>query len=104
VLLVPAYPALHGVMDREYGHVRRYRQKDLIQKTRAAGFLVEKVFTLNFFGIFGWWLNGRVLKRRALPAGQLKLFESVAPLLTGLEDLLCPPLGLSLVVVAIKEG
>jgi len=102
VLLVPAHPFLFGTMDTEYGHVRRYVRKELLEKTRQAGFTIEGSFTLNLFGILGWALNGKLFRRRTLPTGQLKLFEKVAPLLTWIEDHLRVPLGLSWVVVGTK--
>ena len=36
---------------------------------------------MNRPGIFGWWLNGKVLRRRVLPRGQLFAFKFLLPLL-----------------------
>ena len=56
---------------------------------------------LNIFGRFGWWLNGRVLKRTHLPGGQSRLFDLFVPILRRLEPK-NPSRGLSLIAVGTK--
>lgn len=102
VLLVPAHPALYGTLDERLGHVRRYRAPELHRLLTAAGLEVERRFALNLFGIFGWWLNGRVLRRSLLPRNQLRLFDRLAPLFQRLERLTGQRVGLSIVFVGRK--
>lgn len=100
-LFVPADQKLFGTMDTQVGHFRRYSREELQQLMEAAGFVTEKLTYQNIFGRFGWWLNGRVLKRAHLPAGQSRMFDYVVPILRRLEPK-NPSRGLSLIAVGMK--
>lgn len=102
ILVVPAYQCLFNPLDANDGHFRRYERADLNEKLRTAGFSVVHESRFNLFGIFGWFLNGTILRRKDLPAGQMGLFNKVAPLLFWLEHLVGPPAGLSLLAVGTK--
>jgi hypothetical protein len=67
----------------------------------VAGFTIDTMRFLNRVAVPGWWLNSRVLKRRVLPKGQLRLFKWIMPLLR-LEEKHPPGFGLSLLVLARK--
>jgi glycosyltransferase involved in cell wall biosynthesis len=100
-LFVPADQKLFGTMDEQVGHFRRYSAEDLRRVIEAAGFVCEKVTYRNIFGRFGWWLNGRVLKRTHLPAGQSRIFDAAVPVLRRIEPK-SPSKGLSLIAIATK--
>jgi len=100
-LLVPAHPALFSSLDRSLDHFRRYSREGLESKLLRAGFKVERLRYFNLPGIVGWWLNGRILKRRALPGNQVRLFDLLVPLFR-LERRFGPPFGLSLIAIARK--
>jgi 2-polyprenyl-3-methyl-5-hydroxy-6-metoxy-1,4-benzoquinol methylase len=100
-LFVPADQKLFGTMDTQVGHFRRYSREELQRVIEAAGFVTEKLVYQNIFGRFGWWLNGRVLKRTHLPAGQSRLFDLAVPILRRIEPK-NPGKGLSLIAVATK--
>lgn len=100
-LLVPAHQLLYGEFDRAVGHFRRYEKRDLKEKLVRAGFSIR---TLKFFSIAAtlpWLINGRLLKRAYLPAGQTSLADRLVPLLK-LERFIGPPFGLSLIAIAHK--
>jgi SAM-dependent methyltransferase len=99
ILLVPAHPALYGTLDVHLQHFRRYRRHPLRELVTRSGFEVESIRYLNRPGVFGWWLNSRVLRRTVLPSGQLRLFRWLAPLLK-MEEKHPPRFGLSLLVLA----
>ena len=101
LVFVPADPNLFGTMDTQVGHVRRYTKESLQDVLASAGFEVRKIAYQNVFGRFGWWLNGRVLKRAHLPSGQSRLFDYLVPFLRATEPA-NPSKGLSLVAVARK--
>jgi glycosyltransferase involved in cell wall biosynthesis/phospholipid N-methyltransferase len=101
VLFVPADQKLFGTMDTQVGHFRRYDRDGLQRIIEAAGFISEKVTYRNVFGRFGWWLNGRVLKRNHLPGGQSRLFDLFVPILRRIEPE-SPSKGLSLIAIAQK--
>jgi glycosyltransferase involved in cell wall biosynthesis len=103
LVLVPRSMQLFGTLDTVLGHVRRYTDAELEQKLKAAGFAVEKIFTFNRIGVPGWWLNGRVLKRKHFGRFQLKLYDSLVWLWRLLEQVLPWP-GLSLIAVARKPA
>ena len=103
VLLVPAHARLYGSLDEHLRHFRRYEKAELEGKVREAGFVLEDLRFLNRPGVFGWYLNGRVLRRRVLPRGQLSLFKLVLPLLRS-EETNPPAWGLSLLAIARKDA
>ncbi|HEY6148467.1 MAG TPA: class I SAM-dependent methyltransferase, partial [Thermoanaerobaculia bacterium] len=100
-LLVPAMHRLFGTLDEQLRHFRRYEKEELAAKLRAAGFQIEDLRFLNRPGVFGWWLNGRVLRRRVLPRGQLRAFGLVLPFLRR-EEQNPPSYGMSLLAIARK--
>ena len=99
VLVVPAGAWLYGNMDSALEHRRRYTKQKIVALLSAEGFIIETVFSMNKAGVLGWWLNGKVLRRRSLGKVQLKLFNALVPVFR-LVDPLLPWTGLSLVVVA----
>jgi glycosyltransferase involved in cell wall biosynthesis len=103
VLLVPAMSALFGSLDIHLNHFRRYDRTGLLDLVTRAGFDVQTVRYLNRPGVFGWWLNSRVLRRRVLPRGQLAAFGLIQPLLK-LEENGNPSFGMSLLVLALKKS
>jgi len=98
VLLVPALPAIYGSIDRALGHHRRYTRADLIAKLERAGFRLVHIEYFNLAGIPGWWWAGRVLQRQTIPAGSLKLYDTLVPLFR-LERLIPWRVGQSLIAV-----
>jgi len=101
VLLVPALPWLYGSLDVALGHHRRYTRGELIEKFRGAGLRVRHLEYFNLAGLPGWWLAGRVLRRRLIPTGSLRLYDALVPLFR-LERVLPWRVGQSL--IAIGEG
>jgi glycosyltransferase involved in cell wall biosynthesis len=101
VLLVPAMKALYGTLDQHLHHYRRYADDELRDKVTAAGFRVETMRFLNRPAVPGWWINSRLLRRRVMPRGQLRVFKWIMPLLK-LEEHRPPSFGLSLLVLARK--
>jgi SAM-dependent methyltransferase len=102
VVLVPAIPALFGSMDEAVGHHRRYTRSGIENVLKAAGFSSVTTEWLNFAGIAGWFLNGRVLRRRAVPGLQLRVYDRISPVLARLEDQIRVPVGMSLLAVATR--
>jgi SAM-dependent methyltransferase len=100
VVLVPALPRLFGSLDEAVGHHRRYTPETLRAVIEANGFEIRTLEWLNLLGILGWYLNGKVLKRRVLPALQLRVYDRVAPVLARAEAMWKLPVGLSLIAVA----
>jgi SAM-dependent methyltransferase len=102
VLLVPQDPRLFGTLDEAVEHVRRYTRESLRDVVEREGFELETMFDFNRFTVPGWWLNGRLLKRRHFSRIQLKLMNSLAWLIRRLDRVL-PWQGVSLIAVARKR-
>ena len=103
MLLVPALKSLYGSLDEHLRHFRRYEKPELLEKLQKAGFAVEDCRFLNRLGAIGWWINGRLLKRRVLPRGQLAAFKLLMPFLKR-EEKNPPPAGMSLLAIARKPA
>ncbi len=103
VILVPALRALFGSLDVYLHHHRRYHKPELRRLFEDCGLTVDALFYFNFFGIFGWFLNARILRREILPAGQLRLFDRLAPTFRAIESVAPIPIGQSLIIAGTKR-
>ena len=103
VLIVPAFEALYGPIDRNLGHYRRYSKKGLYQLAKAAGFEVLTLRYMNSVGGIGWWVNARILKRTDQSEKQIRTFDRfIVPVLDWVESRLEFPFGQSLFVVLAR--
>ncbi len=103
ILFVPALQALFGSLDEAVGHYRRYTPSTLKAVLEQNGFDVAHCQWMNVVGIPGWFLNGRVLKKRVLPPLQLRVYDRIAPTLASLESRVSLPIGLSLLAVGKRR-
>ena len=71
-MLVPAFQALYGPIDRNLGHYRRYRRRELASLAERGGFAIAKMHYANFPGFFGWWLNARIFRRQEQSPAQIR--------------------------------
>ncbi|OGV34231.1 MAG: hypothetical protein A2020_04400 [Lentisphaerae bacterium GWF2_45_14] len=102
-VFVPAFMCLFGSMDRHLKHFRRYTKKDIANKLELAGFRIELMRYCNFAGFWGWFLNNRILKISSQKSSQIALFDKVIlPAQQFIENIIEPPLGQNLYVVAVK--
>ena len=76
----------------------------MAHKLELAGFVIEKQFYLNVLGVLGWFVNGRLLGQTVPPSGQLEWFNRLVPFLKWIERRIRPPIGLSLVSIARRDG
>ena len=103
VLLVPAFMALYGEIDRNLGHYRRYTRASMQATARQAGLAVRQMRFMNTVGFFGWWMNAKILRKTQQSEGQIAFFDRfVVPAMSRLERLVPPPFGQSLFVVLEK--
>jgi glycosyltransferase involved in cell wall biosynthesis len=75
IILVPADQNIYGTLDEALGHWRRYSEPQLVEQMRKAGFAVEPIIPFNRISRPGWWLNGKLLKRRVVSRNQLITFD-----------------------------
>jgi SAM-dependent methyltransferase len=104
LVFVPALQFLFGSMDVSYGHFRRYSLRELRKKLARTGFEVDYCRYLNLLGILGWWLNGKILKRKIIPKAQILLYDRIVWFTEKIEKFLPKPLGVSLFGVGRKPG
>jgi SAM-dependent methyltransferase len=103
VLLVPAFQALYGPIDKNLGHRRRYNRSMIGKLAASTGLRITKSHYMNAIGFFGWWANSHIFRREAQSEGQIEVFDRrVVPLLSRLESLVPPPFGQSLFAVLQK--
>lgn len=95
IILVPCGPNLYGTLDEVLGHFRRYTVEQLVDVSQRAGFAVEQVLKFNRPGVVGWWLNGKVLRRKKFGLAQIRLLNLLTPLFRLIDSSLpLPPLSI----------
>ncbi|MBV9762178.1 MAG: class I SAM-dependent methyltransferase [Acidobacteriaceae bacterium] len=102
IVLVPQGESVYGTMDETLGHYRRYSKAELEARMREAGFRAEGILEFNRITYPGWFLNGRILRRRSVSRVQLWLFDLLVPLWRRIDPHLpWPPT--SLIGVGVRE-
>jgi glycosyltransferase involved in cell wall biosynthesis len=103
IILVPCGPQLYGTLDEVLGHCRRYTIDQLVDVSQRAGFHVEQVLKFNRPGVVGWWLNGKILRRRKFGLAQIRLLNLLTPLFRLVDSWLpLPPL--SIIAILKKDA
>jgi SAM-dependent methyltransferase len=103
VLLTPAHAALYSAMDQNLGHHRRYGGLELERLVTEAGFHKVDWRYLNALGALGWFINGRLFRRRLLPSHQVRGFDWLIGWMK-MESRLKLPFGLSVLLTAEKPS
>lgn len=99
VLYVPGGQWLYSPIDDALGHLRRYSSELLRGQMERAGLKVTWLRQFNKSGVLGWFVNGKILRRRAFGRWQLKAFNAAVPLLRAVDRFL-PWSGLGWICVA----
>jgi len=95
IVLVPCGPRLYGTLDKVLGHHRRYTKAQFKALAARAGFHVEALISFNRFGSPAWWLNGQLLRRKTFGLWQIKMLNSLTPLVRAIDRFLpFPPLSI----------
>jgi len=103
ILIVPAFPSLHGPIDELLGHYRRYTRDSISRLALEVKLKVKTSHYMNAIGFLGWWTNAHLLKRQAQSAAQIEFFDRcIVPIASRIERWLYPPFGQSLFVVLEK--
>lgn len=103
ILLVPVHRFLYGEIDRAIGHFRRYDKNELTKGLKKSGFKIIFSRSINFLGALGWFLTGKILQKKIVGEGNIKIFNLLAPVILSAENLIEPPVGTSIIIVAQKE-
>lgn len=103
LLIVPAHKCLYGSVDVTDHHFRRYSKKELAKKVGKAGFKIKKLHQFNLTGILGWYLNGKILKKKTVDQKMLGFYDKILPFLLRIERTIGFLPGLSLICIAEKR-
>lgn len=108
ILLVPAFKALYGRMDRLGGHFRRYNKKELVEKLKGTGFHIERMFYFNSLGVAAWPLSNLLIKPKGINDSSISLSflfydRVVVPILDKIEGLAEPLFGQSIIAIGRAE-
>jgi SAM-dependent methyltransferase len=103
IILAPAYNWLYCKIDKELGHYRRYTLKRLSSLFPSSRFSILHQQYFNVPGITGWFLFGKLLRKKQIDSGEMSVFNRLVPLFK-LADTLCfKKIGLSAIVIAQKK-
>lgn len=102
IVLVPQDQRIYGTLDEVLGHFRRYSETELRTRMEAAGLEVERILEFNRVTRPGWYVNGRLLKRRHFSRFQLWVFDRMVWFWRWLDRLLPWP-AVSLIAVGRKQ-
>lgn len=101
ILYVPAKKFLYGSLDDNLGHYRRYEKRELEKMLVGNKFRIVKSRFMNSLGLFSWYLYSRVLKSAKVKEERILLYDKLfIPLLSKLENIINPPFGQSLLIIA----
>lgn len=103
VILVPAFQSLFNQFDIGLGHQRRYTPKTLKKVMAMPGFSIIHTQFFNVPGILGWYVSGKLMGEKAIPGGQMKLYDQLVPIWKVVDWFLNPLCGLSVICVAKKD-
>jgi SAM-dependent methyltransferase len=103
--IVPAFEALRGPIDDLLGHYRRYTLGGFRTLATSAGFQIERACYMNLVGLVGWWMNAKVLRRRAQSRSQVAVFDQmIVPIASQMERLITPPVGQNVFAILRKAA
>ena len=103
-IFVPALRWLHGSMDRQLDHCRRYTRRELEKKAAAAGFEVLASRYFDVMGVLPWWVKYKLLQSKAMEPGAVRFYDArVVPVAKRLEAIVRPPIGKNVLLVAEKQ-
>ena len=103
ILLAPAYSWLFGTFDKQLGHFRRYTIKTLSDLLEKQHFEISSGSYFNITGIAGWFLFGKIFRRRMLGKGEMSAFNSIVPFAKLTDRILAKKAGLSIIITGIKQ-
>ncbi|PIF06032.1 MAG: methyltransferase type 12 [Draconibacterium sp.] len=103
IILVPAFQSLFNGFDEQLDHQRRYTRKLLTRLIENAGFEIVHKQYFNFIAIFGWYISGTIMRRKMIPNGQMKFYDTFVPLWKALDFFMQKIAGVSVVQVGYKQ-
>ncbi len=101
IILVPAGQWLYNRFDKELGHFRRYTRTKLKALMSPHTKLLHTQY-FNMAGMPGWFVSGKILGKKTIPKGQMKLFNRLVPVFKFMDRVVANGIGLSVIAVGQK--
>jgi len=101
IILVPAFQALYNSFDLALEHYRRYTRKSLNTLMSPHLNLIHTQY-FNAFGMLGWYVSGRLLKKKSIPVNQMKLYDKLILISKIVDKCVFNKIGLSVITVGKK--
>ena len=102
IILVPASQSLYCRFDKELGHYRRYTRHTLRKAIKESGFSIKNLFNFNLVGIAGWFIFGKLSKRKQIEQTEMRIFNGLVPFFKFFDFITFRKIGLSLIIIATK--
>ncbi len=103
IIFVPALGFLYSRFDKLIGHYRRYHKNPLVDLVNASEFEVIRAKYFDIAGILPWYLIFVLLKSEKLP-NSINYYDSlVVPLMQRVENIVTPPVGKNVLLIATKR-
>lgn len=102
IILVPAFQLLYNSFDTALEHYRRYTLKKL-NTLLETEFLIQHSQYFNAFGMLGWFVSGKILKKKSIPKNQMQLYDKLLFVAKMIDKLVINKIGLSVISVGKKQ-
>ncbi len=103
IILVPAYQSLYNQFDKELFHFKRYQKREMIKLFERNSLTVKKSFYFNALGIAGWFVSGKLAKKKTIPSNQMSFYNRIVFLAKLIDKIMFNAIGLSAVVIGKKD-
>ncbi len=105
LLFVPALQFLFSELDRLEGHFRRYHLDALCQKVSASGYDIVDARYSDILGVLPWWLLNTLGGLTDINPKLARIYDQIGvPVTRMIENVVRPPFGKSLFLIAAKSG
>lgn len=101
VILVPAYMFMYNSFDTALEHYRRYTSKSLRDIMEPELKILHQQY-FNVFGMLGWFVSGKILKKKTIPKNQMQLYDRLILVSKTLDKLVLNKIGLSTICIGEK--
>ncbi len=101
IILVPAFQFMYNSFDTALEHYRRYTKANLNRLMQKEFSIVHNQY-FNFFGMFGWFVSGKLLKKKSIPKNQMQLYDRLLFIAKILDKIVFNKIGLSVISVGKK--
>jgi SAM-dependent methyltransferase len=105
LIFVPALQALMSKLDLMFGHFRRYRRTELIEKIVQAGGEPQICSYFDCFGVLPWFFLKKLIGAKSFNKNLINIHDKfVVPVSRAVERVISPPIGKNIILVARKRN